>query len=282
MSDVSDSAQKTAASRVLIPRHLRMAWIDVMALDKAVSPMDQKIASIIGAHLNSETGEAKPGQPRLAELAGVSRQTVALAISRLEKLGYLEVVRCELGIRRSDGRRIAGGRAPNAYRLSFDQSHLASLAPDALREHCIRQLIKGNPAGPTLQAQLHPTLQAQLHPTLQAQLHPGCKSADKGVQAQLHRTLVTSGSSNQKNPSRASAREAEGWEQHETSFKKRLGEKADIKFQTYFAKTRLVLGNPNIVEAKTPFWKKQILEGFRSPLSAEFGSDFEVRVMAAA
>jgi hypothetical protein len=116
-----------SSATIAIPRAMRMAWTDAITCDPEVSDSACRIACVIGAHFNRYSGETFISQKTIARLANKTDRTVRTAIGELECLGYLEVVRRELGRRASDGRRVCGGKgAANIYRPTFERERLNS------------------------------------------------------------------------------------------------------------------------------------------------------------
>jgi biotin operon repressor len=114
-----------SAEIILIPKQLRAEWMDVMAADRELSPIAYKVAGAIGSHFNRHTGDTFVSQETLAEFLGFGLRTVQKAVGELEARGYLIIKRRELG-RRSDGRRVCGGRGvANVYLPAFERSQVA-------------------------------------------------------------------------------------------------------------------------------------------------------------
>lgn len=104
-------------ARVLIPKPLRMDWVDEMALDSELSPTAFRVACVIGTFFNSRSGDTFVSCETVAERMGKSVRTVWAAIDELERAGYLAVERREHRPRTDDQARVAGGRgAKNHYR----------------------------------------------------------------------------------------------------------------------------------------------------------------------
>jgi hypothetical protein len=131
---MTGDAPTSSGKPVLIPKHLRMEWMDALALDPELSPVAYKVAAVIGVHLNSEKGDTFVKQARIADLMQVSERTVWTAIMELERRGYLIVERRDLGTttrRERTGKsttvRNAGGKGvANTYRPAFQSSQLAA------------------------------------------------------------------------------------------------------------------------------------------------------------
>jgi hypothetical protein len=134
----SQPALMKSADVILIPKQLRMEWTDAMALDSNVTPIAFRVGCVIGSHINRRSGEAYPRQDTIARAAGCSERTVWTAISLLESLGYLIVKRREFAPRKTDGRKVAGGRGvANTYLPAFERSQLAATSSGRkLAERC--------------------------------------------------------------------------------------------------------------------------------------------------
>jgi hypothetical protein len=118
-------ADQPSNAVIAIPKRMRMAWTDAIAFDREVSDSAYRVACIIGAHFNRYSGETFISQKTIAKLVNKTDRTVRTAIFELERLGYLEVGRRELGVRMSDGRRVCGGKgAANTYRPTFEPARL--------------------------------------------------------------------------------------------------------------------------------------------------------------
>lgn len=112
---------------ILIPKQLRAEWTDVMALDPELSATALKVACVIGHHLNKRAGTTYVSQQRIAEITRYASSTVRRAIAELEERGYLIVQRNDLGGRKSDGRRVCGGRGvANTYAPAMDGGQVAA------------------------------------------------------------------------------------------------------------------------------------------------------------
>ncbi|MGQ3356319.1 MAG: DnaA N-terminal domain-containing protein [Phreatobacter sp.] len=104
-------------AKVLIPKPMRMDWVDDMALDSDLSATAFRVACVIGTFFNSRSGDTFVSCETVAERMGKSARTVWAAIDELERAGYLAVERREHRPRSDDQARIAGGRgAKNHYR----------------------------------------------------------------------------------------------------------------------------------------------------------------------
>jgi biotin operon repressor len=108
---------------ILIPKQLRLEWIDLMALDASLSHVALRVATVIAYHLNKHTGKAFLTQETIAQILGISERTVYTATKELERRGYLIVKRREFGTitrKTRTGRevqvRLAGGKGvANTY-----------------------------------------------------------------------------------------------------------------------------------------------------------------------
>jgi biotin operon repressor len=126
--------KKPSATVILIPKQLRAEWMDVMALDSAVSHAAFRCAGVIGSHFNRHTGKTFLSQETIARVMNVSQRTAWTAVTELERLGYLIVVRRELGSvtrKKKDGTevkvRVAGAKgAANVYLPAFERSQVAA------------------------------------------------------------------------------------------------------------------------------------------------------------
>lgn len=78
---------------------LKHTWFHVMrhqivkeAIIKEVGPSGWAVYSIIKAHTDLKTGRAHPSQPTIAELSGMSVDTVKRSIDKLIEVGRLSIV----------------------------------------------------------------------------------------------------------------------------------------------------------------------------------------------
>lgn len=69
----------------------KFAWLDQVAGDHAAGLLAFRLAYEITRYLNRQTGEAYPGQNRLAEGCGVTKTGARNAIARLVDRGHLKV-----------------------------------------------------------------------------------------------------------------------------------------------------------------------------------------------
>lgn len=115
-------SQAGANVGTVIPKHRRMEWTDAMAKDAELSPTAFRVACIIGAHFNHNTGSTFVSLPTIARVAAICRNTARKLVCELEQRGYLIVERHQIG-KGEDGQNFYGGRgATNVYRPSFPQS----------------------------------------------------------------------------------------------------------------------------------------------------------------
>jgi hypothetical protein len=160
-------AAAPGADIIVLPKKLRAEWTDVMALDLALSPLDFRVACVIGRHFNRKSGEAFPGQKLLARLVGVSDRAIWKSIQKLEERGYLIVERRSLGeITRETKHgpktiKLAGGRGTaNTYRPAFNRSNLSATNSGAMLEaqcdHYWKE--RSNSGAAMVEPQFDPTL----------------------------------------------------------------------------------------------------------------------------
>jgi hypothetical protein len=132
------------AEVILIPKKLRAEWMDVMALDSALSHVAFRAAGVIGSHFNKVTGKAFLGQTTIAAAMGVSPRTAWSAVKELEERGYLIIGRRKLGegVRATkSGPQIikhAGAKGvANTYVPAFEKSQIfATTVGSALAARC--------------------------------------------------------------------------------------------------------------------------------------------------
>jgi Helix-turn-helix domain/DnaA N-terminal domain len=114
------------ADVILIPKQLRMDWVDVMALDPRLSDAAFRVACIIGTHFGNKSGLAYLGQETLASVSHLSIATVQRSIKSVETSGYLIVRRREFG-ERGDGRKVYGARGTaNEYLPAIDANQISA------------------------------------------------------------------------------------------------------------------------------------------------------------
>jgi hypothetical protein len=97
----------------------KFRWLDQVGADPALIPLCFRVAYAITALVNSATGDAWPGQNRLAADCHVSDRTIRRVVELLQKRGHLEVT-------------VGGGRAEtNRYRPilkpSETRTHVSTL-----------------------------------------------------------------------------------------------------------------------------------------------------------
>jgi len=111
---------------ILIPKPLRLEWLDVAALDAELSNAAFRLAAVLGVHFNRYRGNTYISLATLASITGWSERTVWAALQELERRGYILVKRRELGTR-ADGRRVCGGRGvANVYLPAFERSQISA------------------------------------------------------------------------------------------------------------------------------------------------------------
>ncbi len=139
------ASPKASGQVILIPKQLRMEWMDVLALDPDLSPTAYKVAGVLGYHFNRHRGDTFIKQETIARLMGLSERTVWGAIVELEQRGYLIVERRDLGTttrRERSGKsttvRNAGGKGvANTYVPAFQRSQVAATNTGRkLAEYC--------------------------------------------------------------------------------------------------------------------------------------------------
>jgi hypothetical protein len=105
---------------ILIPKHLRIEWTDVVMLDPGLSPIAKAAAGVIGHHFNRKTGDTFLAQKTIAAVLGITVRALQKAIEVLERRGYLIIKRRLLKVREIDGKRFFGGRGiANIYLPAF-------------------------------------------------------------------------------------------------------------------------------------------------------------------
>jgi predicted transcriptional regulator len=100
---------------VMFPVVAKLKWQDQMAFDSDLSPTDFRIGFAIGWAINKRKGYALISQDKLAVKLALSVRTVQRSVDNLERRGHLRVHRRSLGTRKSDGRRLCGGRFAHRY-----------------------------------------------------------------------------------------------------------------------------------------------------------------------
>lgn len=69
----------------------KMAWIEQISRDAGLGHFAARVGVLIASHLNRETGEAFPGQERLADLCGATERGVRKAVGELAGRQHLMV-----------------------------------------------------------------------------------------------------------------------------------------------------------------------------------------------
>jgi predicted transcriptional regulator len=101
---------------VMFPVAAKLKWQDQMAFDLGLSATDFRVGFAIGWAVNKRTGRALISQDTLAVKLDVNVRTIQRSIDNLERRGHLQVHRRSLGTRKSDGRRVCGGRVAHLYK----------------------------------------------------------------------------------------------------------------------------------------------------------------------
>jgi biotin operon repressor len=134
MTGFPKSSMSKPGTAILIPKQLRLDWIDLMALDASLSHVALRVAAVIAYHLNKHTGKAFLTQELIAKILGISERTVYTATQELERRGYVIVRRREFGtITRKTGAgrevlvRLAGGKGvANTYLPAVERSQVCA------------------------------------------------------------------------------------------------------------------------------------------------------------
>jgi DNA-binding transcriptional MocR family regulator len=114
----------------MFPFVAKLKWQDQMAFDLDLSPTNFRVGFAIGWAINKHTGRALISQDALAVKLGVDVRTIQRSVDNLERRGHLRVHRRSLGTRKSDGRRVCGGRVAHLYEpIVKSGTQAASLAP---------------------------------------------------------------------------------------------------------------------------------------------------------
>jgi predicted transcriptional regulator len=100
---------------VMFPVVAKLKWQDQMAFDLGLSATDFRVGFAIGWAINKRTGRALISQDTLAVKLDVNVRTIQRSVDNLERRGHLQVHRRSLGTRKSDGRRVCGGRVAHLY-----------------------------------------------------------------------------------------------------------------------------------------------------------------------
>lgn len=69
----------------------KLAWIEQITRDPELGHFAARVGVIIASHLNRETGEAFPGQERLADLCGATERGVRKAVGELAERQHLMI-----------------------------------------------------------------------------------------------------------------------------------------------------------------------------------------------
>lgn len=122
----------------------KLAWLERVQDDPAVSAAAFSVAFAIARHLNRKTGEAWPGQATLGTMAGVGERQVRNLLKQLTEAGHIEVT--------------AGGfQRPDRYRLAApDRQPIAAIIPEKVcrsgdapnRKSSVRDTGNGLPPNP--------------------------------------------------------------------------------------------------------------------------------------
>jgi biotin operon repressor len=119
-------SSKASAEIILIPKHLRMDWMDVLGTDRNLAPASYKVAGAIGTHFDNKSGMTYVSQKTIAKVTGLSIATVGRAIIDLEQRGYIIIQRREIG-ERGDGRKVYGGKGvANVYLPAVDAVQISA------------------------------------------------------------------------------------------------------------------------------------------------------------
>ena len=68
MTGFPKSSMSKPGRAILIPKQLRLDWIDLMALDASLSHVALRVAAVIAYHLNKHTGKAFLTQEPIAQI----------------------------------------------------------------------------------------------------------------------------------------------------------------------------------------------------------------------
>lgn len=126
MASARRAPRPATAEVVLIPKHLRMDWMDAMVTDVDLAPVSLKVAGAIGTHFGNKSGMTYVSQKKVAKVTGLSEATVKRAIIDLEQRGYIIIQRREIG-ERVDGRKVYGGKGiANVYLPAVDKAQISA------------------------------------------------------------------------------------------------------------------------------------------------------------
>jgi biotin operon repressor len=126
LSEGEGGLGKKTGQIILIPKQLRMDWMDVMGTDRDLQPASYKVAAVIGTHFDNKSGMTYVSQEKIAKVTGLSAATVKRAVMDLERRGYILIQRREIG-ERVDGRKVYGGKGvANVYLPAVDAVQLSA------------------------------------------------------------------------------------------------------------------------------------------------------------
>jgi DNA-binding MarR family transcriptional regulator len=187
MSELPRSQAAKSGMVILIPKQLRMDWIDVMALDQSLSHVTVRVAMVIAFHLNKYSGKAFLTQELIAEILGISERTVFSAIKELEERRYVIVRRREFGtiVRKTPtGReilvRVAGGKGvANTYTPTVDGSQVSATNRGLMLAKRCELIVeqRSQKSVPKVAASCEPTLS----PPTEENPSPHCQPNDGGT-----------------------------------------------------------------------------------------------------
>ena len=105
---------------IALPKSLRLDWIDILAHDHSLPDGAFRAAVVISTHFNNRTGTTFLSYETIATEMNKESRTIQDAVKALRRTGYMLVGQRHLGYRKSDGRRISGGRGnANTYTPSI-------------------------------------------------------------------------------------------------------------------------------------------------------------------
>jgi biotin operon repressor len=114
---------------IAIPKSLRLEWIDILARDHSLPDGAFRAAVVISTHFNNRTGTTFLSYETIATEMNKESRTIQDAVKALRKTGYILVGQRHLGYRKSDGRRVSGGRGnANTYTPSVKNVKLFETA----------------------------------------------------------------------------------------------------------------------------------------------------------
>jgi biotin operon repressor len=117
---------KKTGQVIMIPKQLRMDWMDVMGTDRGLQPASYKVAAVIGTHFDNKSGMTYVSQEKIAKVTGLGEATVKRAVMDLERRGYILIQRREIG-KRVDGRKVYGGKGvANVYLPAVDAVQISA------------------------------------------------------------------------------------------------------------------------------------------------------------